>query len=99
MRRAARYDGACFYKANNDDMTPVDVQAIKAFIEKHRSTPAPFDFALGGRHRGDDWGQERALIRSLAEAGTTWWIEYLAPQVGGLEEMRAYIKRGPLRID
>lgn len=99
MRRAARYDGTCLYKANNEDMTPADVQAIKAFIEKHRSTTAPFDFALGGRNRGDDWELERALIKSLAEAGTTWWTEYLAPQIGGLEEIRAYIKRGPLRID
>jgi alkanesulfonate monooxygenase SsuD/methylene tetrahydromethanopterin reductase-like flavin-dependent oxidoreductase (luciferase family) len=99
MRRAARYDGACLYKTNNEDMTPADVRAIKAFIENHRSAPAPFDIALGGGQRRDDWEQERALIRSLAAEGATWWIEYLPPQIGGLDEIRARIKQGPLRID
>lgn len=99
MRRAASYDGTCLYKTDNADMTPEDVRTIKAFIEKHRTASGPFDYGLGGRARGDDWDKERALMRSLAEAGTTWWVEYLAPEVGGPEEMRAYIQRGPLRID
>jgi len=99
LRRAARYDGACFYKTNNEDLTPADVRAIITFVENHRPTSAPIDIALGGRQRSEDWEQEKALIKSLAEAGMTWWIEYLAPQIGGLAEMRAYIKRGPLRVD
>ncbi len=96
LKRAGRYEGACFYKNDNSDMTPADVRAIRAFVDEHRATNAPFDIALGGRHRSEDWDQDRALIRSLAEAGTTWWIEYLAPEIGGLEEMRAYINQGPL---
>ncbi len=99
MGRAARWDGACLYKITNEDMTPADVRALQAFVETNRTTPSPFDIALGGRHRGDDWEQERALIRSLAEAGATWWVEYLPPQSKGFEEMGARIERGPLRIE
>jgi len=36
-------------------------------------------------------------MKSLAEAGVTWWVEYVP--AGELEEMRESVKRGPLRID
>lgn len=100
LTRAARWDGACLYKVTNDDMTPADVRALKDFVDGHRSGPGPYDIALGGRHRGDDWEKERALIEALAEAGATWWIEYLPPTLyKSIEENRASIARGPLRID
>ncbi len=101
--RAARWDGACLYKHSPDtewhDMTPDDVRALKSFAASRRSDSAPFDIVLGGRHRAEDWERERAHIKSVAEAGGTWWIEYLPPQLGGLTEIRACIERGPLRID
>jgi alkanesulfonate monooxygenase SsuD/methylene tetrahydromethanopterin reductase-like flavin-dependent oxidoreductase (luciferase family) len=99
MKRAACYDGACLYKAAGGDFTPDEVRALKAFVDARRPAPAPYDIALGGRHRAEDWEQDRALITSLAEAGMTWWVEYVPPQIGGLNEMLACITRGPLRID
>ena len=101
-RRAVRWDGSCLYKHTGghwQDMTPADVRKLKALAESQRPNSAPFDIALGGRHRYDDWDKERALIHSLAEAGATWWVEYLPPQLGGVDELRACIERGPLRID
>ena len=53
--------------------------------------------ALTGSPRDPDWEQERARIRSLAEAGMTWWIEYVPP--AALAAMRAAIARGPLHVD
>ena len=101
LERAARWDGFCVYKATVDgswaDLTPDEVRSIKTSIEAVRSTPTPFDIVLGGRERGTSSEQERALIRSVAEAGGTWWIEYLP--AGDVEAMRAWIKRGPLRVD
>ncbi len=97
MRRAARWDGACMYKNVVHYMQPDDVRALKTFIEDRRLTSEPFDIAVGGSRRRDDWEEERAYIRSLAEAGMTWWIEYIPPD--NLEAMRACVKRGPLRID
>ena len=102
--RAARYDGCCLYKqhASGDwsDWTPDDVRALKAFIEEHRSERErgmPYDIKLGGRSRSDDWEKDRALMKSMAEAGVTWWVEYVP--AGELETMRESVRRGPLRIE
>lgn len=102
VRRAARWDGIMPYKYTPDrswqDMTPEDIQALKAEIARQRSISAPFKIALGGRRRGPDWNQERALIKELAEAGATRWLEYIEPDM--LEDVQAcikHVKQGPLR--
>lgn len=98
MQRAARFDGSCIAPDTSDGKwTPADVQALKAFIESQRPEAAAFDIALGGQERSADWEQERALIKSLAQVGATWWIEWIPP--GPLEVMRACIQRGPLHIE
>lgn len=97
MRRAARWDGACLYKEKEHYMQPEDVRALKAFVEERRPTPGPYDICCGGSPRRDDWEEERAYIRSLAEAGMTWWLEYVP--VGDLEWMRSCVEREPLRIE
>lgn len=102
--RAARYDGCCLYKQHESgdfgDWTPDEVRALKAFMESHRSEEQramPYEIKLGGRSRSDDWEQDRALITSLAEAGATWWVEYVP--AGELDKMREAVRRGPLRIE
>lgn len=102
--RAARYDGCCLYKqhapGDSSDWTADDVRALKAFIEEHRSEAErgkPYDIKLGGRSRSDDWERDRALMKSLADAGVTWWVEYVPAR--DLETMREGVKRGPLRIE
>lgn len=103
-RRAARYDGCCLYKqhapGDSSDWTPDEVRALKTFVESQRSTQqrkAPYEIKLGGRSRSADWEQDRALVKSLAEAGATWWVEYIP--TSSREEMRESVKRGPLRIE
>jgi alkanesulfonate monooxygenase SsuD/methylene tetrahydromethanopterin reductase-like flavin-dependent oxidoreductase (luciferase family) len=102
--RAARYDGCCLYKHHAagewSDWTPDEVRALKAFIESHRreeERAKPYEIKLGGRSRSDDWEQDRALMRSLAEAGVTWWVEYVP--AGELDVMRESVRRGPMRIE
>ena len=101
-QRALRWDGSCLYLETHggpwQDWTPEDVRTLRTMADRQRSKDAPFDIVLGGRHRGEDWEQERALIASLAAAGATWWIEYLPPQLGGIDIIREAITRGPLRI-
>jgi len=101
MRRAARCDGAIFFKVPEHgkwtDMTPADIHAIKAFVEQERPVPRSFEIAIGGRERREDWEEERVLIRSLADAGATWWMEGLPP--AELNLIRTWIQRGPLRVD
>jgi hypothetical protein len=102
--RAARYDGCCLYKHHApgefSDWTPDEVRALKAFIEHHRSEQQramPYEIKLGGRSRSDDWEQDRTLIKALAEAGVTWWVEYVPAST--VEAMREQVQRGPLRIE
>jgi alkanesulfonate monooxygenase SsuD/methylene tetrahydromethanopterin reductase-like flavin-dependent oxidoreductase (luciferase family) len=102
--RAARYDGCCLYQQHADgkftDWTPDGVRELKVFIEEHRpeeQRATPYEFMLGGRERSDDWEQDRALTKALAEAGVTWWVEYVS--AGELDVMRESVRRGPLRIE
>ncbi len=102
-QRALRWDGSCMYKQPGatawEDWTPDDVRALKAMAIRQRGASTPFDIALGGRQRGDDWEKERALIRSLADAGATWWVEYIEQDRCDLDAARVCIARGPLRIE
>ena len=102
--RAARYDGCCLYKHHGpgefSDWTPDEVWALRAFIEEHRNVDQrgqPYEIKLGGRSRSDDWEQDRTLMKALAEAGVTWWVEYVP--AGEYAAMREGVMRGPLRIE
>jgi alkanesulfonate monooxygenase SsuD/methylene tetrahydromethanopterin reductase-like flavin-dependent oxidoreductase (luciferase family) len=101
LRRAAKWDGVIPYKHSDtwtwEDLTPDEIRAMKASIEREREFSTPFDIAVGGRSRRADWEAERAWIRSVAEAGATWWTESISTVP--LEEMRAQVAAGPLRIE
>jgi alkanesulfonate monooxygenase SsuD/methylene tetrahydromethanopterin reductase-like flavin-dependent oxidoreductase (luciferase family) len=102
IRRAARWDGACLYKAPMDGqvdgiLSPADVRALKADILAERRDPAPFDIIVGGGGRGKDWEKEREHIRAVADAGATWWAEWIPP--ASEAEMRAAAARPPLWAD
>jgi hypothetical protein len=73
----------------------VALAAMAARTEGERTEPAPFDLVVGGDERREDWDEERSVISSLAEAGATWWLEWVP--AAGFEEMRRAIVRGPLR--
>jgi hypothetical protein len=49
--------------------------------------------------RAADWEQERAHIRAMAQAGATWWTEFVEPPDVDLEVVRQCIRRGPLCVD
>ena len=106
MRRVLRYEGVIPIKMNDDgsfgEMTPTDLRAMKVFIDEHRSQTTPFDIVMEGETPGDDPEQAAAIVRPLAEAGLTWWLEAVwgSPEThGGLEGMRTRIKQGPPRIE
>ena len=84
------------------DLTPADIRAIKAFIEKQRTQTTHFDIVMEGETPGDDSEKAASIIRPLAQAGLTWWLEavWSTPESqGGLEGMRARILQGPPRIE
>jgi alkanesulfonate monooxygenase SsuD/methylene tetrahydromethanopterin reductase-like flavin-dependent oxidoreductase (luciferase family) len=98
VMRAARWDGSCLYRHQTHFMSPEDVRDLRAIIEQQQGAAAEsYDIAIGGSQRYENWEEEQSRIRALAEAGMTWWKEYISP--AALDEMRASIERGPLRID
>jgi hypothetical protein len=50
---------------------------------------------------GGAWGDARTLgeLARLADAGATWWVEYIEQDRCDLDAARACIAHGPLRID
>jgi probable F420-dependent oxidoreductase len=103
LRRAARWDGACLYRAtaagSSEDsgrpLTPDELRELRRLVEDHGADLTRFDIVAGGPPRGPDWDRERETIRASAEAGATWFSEWIPP--GDPESMRASIARGPLR--
>ena len=87
-------------KMNDDgsfaEMTPADIVSMKTFICEHRSQTTPFDIV--GETPGDDPEKAASIVRPLAEAGVTWWLEavWSTPETqGGVEGTRARVKQGP----
>jgi alkanesulfonate monooxygenase SsuD/methylene tetrahydromethanopterin reductase-like flavin-dependent oxidoreductase (luciferase family) len=99
MQRAARWDGMCPYKHKSHFLTSDDIRALRDFVRDKRGSLEGYDIATGGSVRRPDWEAEREHIRSLAEAGITWWTEYMPPESGDLKTVQRFIKRGPLFID
>jgi alkanesulfonate monooxygenase SsuD/methylene tetrahydromethanopterin reductase-like flavin-dependent oxidoreductase (luciferase family) len=104
MRRALGWDGILPAKMADDgsfgDMTPADIQDMKAYIAEHRSQTGPFDIVMEGDTPGNDPDRAKAIVSPLAEAGVTWWLEsvWATPEsTGGVEGMRARIRQGPPR--
>lgn len=101
VRRALRWDGSCLYIHKRpgqwQDWTAEDAAALRERAHRERGEGMPFDIVVGGRQRGQDEEAERKLIRSLGEAGATWWSEYIPPNAGSFDEVCTRISGGPLR--
>lgn len=91
-RRAARWDGSCLYRDKTHTLSPDDVRAIRA-----NAGDRPYDVAVGGAPRREDWDEQREYVRAVAGAGATWFVEWVPP--AGAATMREAVERGPLRVD
>ncbi len=105
MRRVLRCDGVIPIKMNDDrsmvEMKPDDIQAMKAYIDENRTLTTPFDIVMEGETPGDDGEKAASIVRPLAEAGVTWWLEAVwgTPESqGGLEGMRGRMRQGPPKL-
>lgn len=99
--RAARWDGFIPAMApdenGNSNLTPEVLHTMMAFIAEHRTSSGPFDLATGGNTPGDDLARACAQVEPLAEAGATWWCEFVLPESGQAEQALTRIKQGPPR--
>jgi DNA-binding NtrC family response regulator len=72
-----------------------DLRAIQVEIRRGPSTE-PLEVMVGGHPRDSDLGRERARRAVMADAGATWWSEWI---VGAYDDLRATIALGAIRID
>jgi hypothetical protein len=72
---------------------PVDIKAIREFVEKNRNSSNPFDIVTGGRTPKKNPKSVLPHVKSLADAGATWWLE----EMWSLSEkdFRRRIEQGP----
>lgn len=100
MRRVLKCDGLLASKMNPsgqfEEVKPADIQAMKAYIDAHRTLDTPFDIVVEGKTGGMSAGQMQDTLGAWAEAGATWWVESnwdLTP-----EQIEARIQQGAPRI-
>lgn len=105
MRRALRCDGVLPTEMNADgsfaEMTPDDLREMAAFVVENRTLATPFDMVMEEETPGDDPARAADIVRPLAEAGATRWLEavWKTPEtLGGIDGMRARIQQGPPRV-
>ena len=99
MQRVLRYDGLLPAKINADgspgEVTPADIQAMKAYIAEHRTLTTPFDIVWEGETPGENREQAVSIVRPWAEAGATWWIEARWGDSLRPDKVRSRIRQGP----
>jgi alkanesulfonate monooxygenase SsuD/methylene tetrahydromethanopterin reductase-like flavin-dependent oxidoreductase (luciferase family) len=84
FRRMARWDGMFpLFNLWGPDQEPVFAEAV-AFVKAEREglgLKGPFDVIKMGMSPGDDPAEAAARINPAVEAGATWWLELLMPEV------------------
>jgi alkanesulfonate monooxygenase SsuD/methylene tetrahydromethanopterin reductase-like flavin-dependent oxidoreductase (luciferase family) len=85
-RRAARWDGV--FPALTNGPSPEHLRDAVAYLRTQRTSDGPFDILAAGVTPGDEPPQ-------WADAGATWWIEYLGPFRGTLADARRRVRQGP----
>ncbi|HEV2462032.1 MAG TPA: TIGR03619 family F420-dependent LLM class oxidoreductase [Ktedonobacterales bacterium] len=110
FRRAARWDGVFPLGRDlslTEQLAPEDVQGILSIVHEQRAQAGiedkPIDVVHCGLSSGTDQQADRALARTYADVGVTWWLEHLVPERWGswsewpLEAMRERVRQGPPR--
>jgi hypothetical protein len=72
----------------------LELRSMVAYTREHGRGGAPFDFVTIGQTRSP---RDTGNVAAVAEAGATWWLEYIFTWGTSLEATRARIHRGPPR--
>jgi hypothetical protein len=78
MNRVLRWDGIVVQKYKGEpgqQADPEDIRAIREFVEKHRASSNLFDIVTGGNTPEKNPESVVSHVKSLADAGATWWLE------------------------
>lgn len=97
MGRVLKCDGVIVEKprlhGQEQPITPADIRAIHAYVQDNRAATTPFDIVVGGKSAGWPPAQLADTLSSLAETGTTWWVEGVWDE--SVERVRQQIENGP----
>jgi alkanesulfonate monooxygenase SsuD/methylene tetrahydromethanopterin reductase-like flavin-dependent oxidoreductase (luciferase family) len=92
LRRAARWDGVFPEHAGGGRLSPTELTQLLEYVSARRNTSAPFDVVVAGESRD----LASTELSDYAEAGTTWWLESIAPGLP-LVDVERRISAGPPR--
>jgi len=96
MNRVLRWDGIIVQKYRGEPgqkADPEDIKAIREFVEKQRKSSNRFDIVTGGRTPKKNPKSVLPYVKSLADAGATWWLEEVWSL--GEKDVLRRIEQGP----
>jgi alkanesulfonate monooxygenase SsuD/methylene tetrahydromethanopterin reductase-like flavin-dependent oxidoreductase (luciferase family) len=95
--RASRWDGVVpLFPGEAEELrdpTKSELRDLLTFIEQRRGTLHEFDIVVGGET--NESPEQGARVAALGANGATWWLEWLTPRRGPLDEIRRRIELGP----
>jgi alkanesulfonate monooxygenase SsuD/methylene tetrahydromethanopterin reductase-like flavin-dependent oxidoreductase (luciferase family) len=95
LRRAARWDGIAPTAAGGLEVAPEDLRRIVNEVGERRGAGSPFDVVRFGKTRDP---RDTKTVEACAEAGATWWLEYIYTWETSLEATRERLHQGPPRL-
>jgi alkanesulfonate monooxygenase SsuD/methylene tetrahydromethanopterin reductase-like flavin-dependent oxidoreductase (luciferase family) len=104
LRRAARWDGVVPIGRDlplAGMLTPAEMHEIVSYVASQPGYTTPFEVVHSGITAGTDVAYDRAVVAAYKQAGVTWWLEKILPELWGswtdwpLEAMRTRIRQGP----
>jgi probable F420-dependent oxidoreductase len=109
FRRMAHWDGMFpLFNVYGPEQIPLFLEAVTSVQAQRQAAGVntPFDIIKLGVTPGDNPVEAAAAVRPAEEAGATWWLEVLMPEVYGfavtdeqaLEPIRRRIQQGPPQI-
>jgi len=106
LRRANRWDGVIPIGRDLPlaaMLTPEQIQEIVHIVSSLPGYTHPFEVVHMGITAGTNAAYDREIVASYQQAGVTWWVEKIIPELWGkwtnwpLEEMLSRIRQGPPR--
>ncbi|HEV2107689.1 MAG TPA: LLM class flavin-dependent oxidoreductase [Thermomicrobiales bacterium] len=90
MRRVIACDGILI-----EGLDVEQIPEMIAYVSEHRTSTIPFDVVAEGETPGEDPEGAAEIIRPLAGAGVTWWLETRWSEPNTPEDVRERIRQGP----